>query len=72
MTVNLYENIKILRLANKWSQTELASLVGYADKSMISKIEKGVVDLPLSQIQKFAEVFHVSPVELLTDVSITK
>ena len=66
--LKLYENIKALRLANKWSQTELAGYVGYSDKSMISKIEKGVIDLPQSQIKKFAEVFHVSPSDLLGEV----
>lgn len=66
--LKLYENIKTLRLANKWSQTELAGYVGYSDKSMISKIEKGVIDLSQSQIKKFAEVFHVSSSDLLGDV----
>ena len=60
----LYENIKKLRIDKGWSQTELAIMVGYADKSMISKIEKGLVDLSSSQVRKFAEVFGVSTSEL--------
>lgn len=61
----LYRNIKFFRTKNNWSQEELAKRVGYADKSMVSKIEKGKVDLPQSQIQKFAEIFGVSQSELM-------
>lgn len=63
--LELYKNIKNLRKANGWSQTELAQRVGYADKSMISRIENGKVDLQLGQIKKFAEVLGVAPGELL-------
>ncbi|MCR5012397.1 MAG: helix-turn-helix domain-containing protein [Lachnospiraceae bacterium] len=57
--LDLYKNIKACRLQKKWSQDELAQRVGYSDKSMISKIEKGLVDLSQSQIIKFSEVFGV-------------
>ena len=57
--LDLYKNIKACRLQRKWSQDELAQKVGYSDKSMISKIEKGLVDLSQSQIIKFADVFGV-------------
>lgn len=36
------------------TQSELAEKLGYADKSMIAKIEAGVVDLPQSRIEAFA------------------
>jgi transcriptional regulator with XRE-family HTH domain len=62
--LELYQNIKKLRLERGWSQTELAKRIGYADKSMISRIENGAVDLPRSQIMKFAEVFGVSAGDL--------
>ena len=39
--------------------------MGYADKSMIAKIEKGLVDLPQSKIIAFAEALHVSPGDLM-------
>lgn len=72
--LTLYRNIKFFRTKNDWSQEELARRVGYSDKSMVSKIEKGKVDLPQSQIQKFAEVFGVSQSELMgsdgTDLTI--
>lgn len=63
--LELYENIKRLRQLNGWSQTELALKVGYSDKSMISKIEKGAVDLAQTQIVRFAEVFGVTPSDLM-------
>lgn len=61
----LYENIKRLRLKNGLTQQELAELAGYSDKSMIAKIEKGVVDLSLSKIRDFADVLHTTPSSLL-------
>lgn len=63
--LELYQNIKKYRVAREWSQAELAQRVGYADKSMISRIENGKVDLQLGQIKKFAEVLGVTPGELL-------
>ena len=63
--LELYANIRKLRKEKGWSQAELASRVGYADKSMISRIENGKVDLQLNQIKKFASVLGVSPGELL-------
>lgn len=62
--LKLYENIKKYRIERGWNQSDLAKRVGYSDKSMISKIEKGLVDLSQSQIQKFADVFGVSASEL--------
>lgn len=63
--LELYQNIKKYRIAREWSQADLAQRVGYADKSMISRIENGKVDLQLGQIKKFAEVLGVTPGELL-------
>lgn len=63
--LELYANIRKLRKEKGWSQAELASRVGYADKSMISRIENGKVDLQLNQIKKFAIVLGVPPGELL-------
>jgi len=57
----LYENIKMLRISNGWDQEYLAKKVGYADKSMISRIENGKVDLKQSQIVSFASAFGVEP-----------
>ena len=47
------------------TQTDLALKMGYADKSMIAKIEKGNVDLPQSKILAFANVLETTPGELM-------
>lgn len=61
----VHENIKKYRKERKMTQEDLARAVGYTDRSIIAKIEKGLVDLPQERIEKFAEVFGVSP-EALT------
>jgi transcriptional regulator with XRE-family HTH domain len=69
--LKLYENIKQNRIAKGWSQAELARRVGYSDKSMISKIEKGSIDLSQTQIKKFADAFDISMSELFGTVEET-
>ena len=59
--LELYRNIKKYRIENNLSQSELASKVGYADKTMISRIENGNVDLPQSKIEEFAKALNVTP-----------
>ncbi|MBO5620486.1 MAG: helix-turn-helix transcriptional regulator [Butyrivibrio sp.] len=61
----VYKNIKRLRAEKGLTQKELADMVGYSANTMIAHIEQGTVDLPLSKIYKFAEVFGVSVQELL-------
>lgn len=61
----LYSNIKALRKANGWSQEDLAKRMGYTDRSMIAKIESGLVDLAESKIMAFAKVFNVKPTVLM-------
>lgn len=63
--LKLYENIKKNRLQLRMSQKELAKRTGYTDRSMITKIEKGRVDLPLSKIILFADVLQTTPIELM-------
>lgn len=63
--LQLYKNIKARRNELRMTQIDLAEKLGYADKSMISKIEKGLVDLPQSKILAFAEVLKVTPGELM-------
>jgi len=63
--MKLYENIRDLRIKNGWSQDELAKRAGYSDRSMITRIEKGTVDLNHSKILMFADIFHVDPVQLM-------
>lgn len=61
----LYKNIKNLREEKDMSQTRLAELTGYTNRSSITKIEKGEVDLPLSKVEQFAKVFGREPGELV-------
>ena len=61
----LYKNIKERRIQLGLTQSELANKLGYADKSAIAKIEKGLVDLPQSKIKAFADVLETTPAELM-------
>lgn len=63
--LQLYKNIKKRRTELHLTQSELATKMGYADKSMIAKIEKGLVDLPQSKIIAFAETLQISPGDLM-------
>lgn len=67
--LKLYHNIKKYRLTQKISQEVLAEKMGYSDKSMISKIENGKVDMSYSQILKCAEIFGI-PADALMGFSI--
>lgn len=57
----LYERIRERRKALGLSQAQLASLVGYKGKSMISRIEAGHVDLSESKIMLFAKALKTNP-----------
>ena len=57
----LYQNIKRLRKEKGISQAELANMVGYADKTMISHIENGKIDLTRSKIVEIANALNVAP-----------
>lgn len=63
--LELYENIKRLRIEARMTQDELARRAGYTDRSSIAKIEKGGVDLSQSKIKQFAEIFGVTPSHLM-------
>ena len=52
--------IKQKRLALGMSQREFSQKVGYTDHSIVTRIESGQVDLPLSKVKKIAEVLNVS------------
>ena len=59
------EKIKNRRIELKITQEELSKLTGYSDRSSITKIEKGKVDLTLSKLKEFAKVLKVSPEYLM-------
>ena len=57
----IYKNIRIRRRELGLTQSELAEKLGYADKSMITKIEAGKVDLSRSKILVFATALNTTP-----------
>ncbi len=57
--------IKNLRLSLDYSQTELAHMVGYKDKTSIAKIEAGKIDLPQSKIIALADALRTTPSYLI-------
>lgn len=65
--LKLYENIKNRRNDLKMTQSQLAKLVGYKDRSMIAQIEHGDIDLPQSKIIMIADALRVTPSYLMGD-----
>ncbi|MGN0384566.1 MAG: helix-turn-helix domain-containing protein [Lachnospiraceae bacterium] len=61
--------IKSLREQKKMSQSTLAELVGYKDKTAIAKVEAGKVDLPQSKISAFAKALNTTTSYLFADDS---
>lgn len=62
--MKIYDRIKMLRKHIGMSQEELAHRCGYSERSMISRIEAGSVDLPFSKIEVFANALGVDPAYL--------
>lgn len=62
---NFGDRIKELRLKRGWTQDELAARMGYKSKSTINKIELGINDIPQSKIAQFAEIFGMTPGQLM-------
>ena len=65
--LQLYSNIRKRRKELKMTQTDLALETGYADKSMIARIEQGKVDLPISKIKEFARALKMDSSTLVGD-----
>ena len=63
--LDLYKNIKARREELGLTQAQLAEKIGYADKTMISKIEKGSVDLSQSKISTIAEALRTTLAKLM-------
>ena len=64
--LTLYENIKTRREELGMTKVRLAELVGY-DRSMITKIEQGKVDLTQSKISAIAKALQTTTMKLLGD-----
>lgn len=61
----LAENIKMARLRCGYTQSELAALVGYTDRSSVAKIEQGRVDISCSKLLAIAQLVNIPPTNLL-------
>jgi transcriptional regulator with XRE-family HTH domain len=70
-TMDVYGRIKKYRQERGWTQSDLAHKMGYSDKAVISKIEHGDIDLPLSKVEMLANIFGVHPGDLMGDVPVT-
>ncbi|MBR3334326.1 MAG: helix-turn-helix transcriptional regulator [Clostridia bacterium] len=57
----MYERIRDLRIERNMSQDDLAKAMGYSDRSMITKIEGGKVDISQKKIVAFADVLGTTP-----------
>lgn len=66
--MNNYEyrrNNKKRRLELGISQEELSKKMGYSSKTSISKIEKGISDIPLKKIQKLSNFLYINILKLI-------
>ena len=63
--MTIYERIRQLRINNGMSQDDLARSMGYKDRSMITKIESGKVDISQKKIIAFARVLGTTPAYLM-------
>ena len=59
--MTIYERIRQLRINAGMSQDDLAHAMGYKDRSMITKIESGKVDISQKKIISFARVLNTTP-----------
>ena len=60
-TMTIYERIRQLRIKAGMSQDDLARVMGYKDRSMITKIESGKVDISQKKILAFARALNTTP-----------
>lgn len=62
--MKIYDRIRMLREQAGLSQADLAALCGYKGRQMISQIENGKIDLPLSKVEVIANALDVAPIYL--------
>ena len=58
--MTMYDRIRELRIKSGMSQDDLAKAMGYSDRSMITKIESGKVDISQKKILAFARVLNTT------------
>lgn len=61
----VYKNIRKRRLELGMTQSELARLAGYENRSSIARIERGDTNLPQSKIVDIARALKVTPSYLM-------
>lgn len=59
------ERIRFKRTEKDLSQTDLAKLCGYYDKTVISRFEHAGNDISMKQVKRIAEALNVSPAYLM-------
>lgn len=59
------DRIRIKRTEKDLSQTELARLAGYYDKTVISRFEHAGNDISMKQVRRIADALNVSPAYLM-------
>ena len=64
--------IKNKRKSKKLTQEDLARLLGYADRSTISKIERGDLNIAASKLNSIANLLDILPEELINTGANTK
>ena len=57
----VYKNIRKRRIELGMTQSELARLAGYENRSSIARIERGDHDLPQSKVIEIAQALKVTP-----------
>jgi len=63
--MEIHDRIKMLRKERGMSQETLAKLSGYGDRSTISRVEKGEIDLPHSKLVSISDALRCDPMYLL-------
>ena len=63
--MTIYDRIRELRISHNMSQDDLARAMGYKDRSMITKIESGKVDISRTKIMEFARILNTTPAYLM-------
>ncbi len=60
-----YRKIRQLRRMMDLSQKEFAVLIGYSSQNSLHKLERGMIDLPASRLERIANVLQVAVEDLL-------
>ncbi len=63
--MTMYDRIRDRRIELGMTQDDLAKAMGYKDRSMITKIEAGKVDISQKKIEEFAKVLNTNEAYLM-------